>query len=68
MRDEEDAFTIDDLNEFLSAKTYDEQLEILLKHSLRNQKIIEIRRKEAEAHNADEPTAAPLPTSTTPNV
>ena len=54
MRDEEDAFTIDDLNEFLSAKTYAEQFEILLKHSQKNQKIIEIRRKKKmENYNAD---------------
>ena len=33
MEDAEDAFTIEDLNEFLSAKTYGEQFEILLKHS-----------------------------------
>ena len=43
MKDEEDAFTIEDWNEFKSAKTYAEQFEILLKHSQKNQKIIEIR-------------------------
>ena len=43
MRDEEDAFTIEDLNEFLSAKTYAEQFEILLKHSQKNQKAVEPR-------------------------
>ncbi len=54
MKDEEDAFTIDDLNEFLSAKTYAEQFEILLKHSQKNQKIIEIRRKKKmENYNAE---------------
>ena len=54
MKDEDDAFTIDDLNEFLSAKTYAEQFEILLKHSQKNQKIIEIRRKKKmENYNAD---------------
>ena len=54
MRDEEDAFTIEDWNEFKSAKTYAEQFEILLKHSQKNQKIIEIRRKKKmENYNAD---------------
>ena len=53
MRDEEDAFTIEDWNEFKSAKTYAEQFEILLKHSQKNQKIIEIRRKKMENYNAD---------------
>ena len=54
MKDEDEAFVIDDLNEFLSAKTYAEQLEILLKHSQKNQKIIEIRRKKKmENYNAD---------------
>ncbi len=53
MEDAEDAFTIEDLNEFLSAKTYGEQFEILLKHSEKNQKIIEIRRKKKmENYNA----------------
>ena len=54
MKDEEDAFTIEDWNEFQSAKTYAEQFEILLKHSQKNQKIIEIRRKKKmENYNAD---------------
>ncbi len=53
MKDEDEAFVIDDLNEFLSAKTYAEQLEILLKHSQKNQKIIEIRRKKMENYNAN---------------
>ena len=54
MKDEDDAFTIEDWNEFLSAKTYAEQFEILLKHSQKNQKIIEIRRKKKmENYNAD---------------
>ena len=54
MKDEDDAFTIEDWNEFKSAKTYAEQFEILLKHSQKNQKIIEIRRKKKmENYNAD---------------
>ena len=53
MKDEEDAFTIEDWNEFKSAKTYAEQFEILLKHSQKNQKIIEIRRKKMENYNSD---------------
>ncbi len=54
MKDEDESLTIDDLNEFLSAKTYAEQFEILLKHSQKNQKNIEIRRKhKMENYNAD---------------
>ncbi len=53
MKDEDKSLTIDDLNEFLSAKTYAEQFEILLKHSQKNQKIIEIRRKKMENYNAE---------------
>ena len=53
MKDEEESLTAEDLNEFLSAKTYAEQFEILLKHSQKNKKIIEIRRKKMENYNAD---------------
>ena len=52
-RDGEPALTMDDFREFLSAKTYEEQLGILLKHSEKNQKFIEIRRKKMENYNAD---------------
>ncbi len=52
-RDGEAALTMDDFREFLSAKTYEEQLGILLKHSEKNQKFIEIRRKKMENYNAD---------------
>ncbi len=45
MKQDKDALTAEDINEFLSAKTYAEQFEILLKHSQKNQQIIEIRRK-----------------------
>ena len=51
--DDDAALTMDDLNEFLSAKTYEEQFEILLKHSEKNTKFIEIRRKhKMENYNA----------------
>ena len=53
MKDEDESLTMDDLKEFLSAKTYAEQFEILLKHSRKNQKIIQIRRKKMENRNAD---------------
>ena len=53
MKYEDESLTAEDLNEFLSAKTYAEQFEILLKHSQKNQKIIEIRRKKMENYNAD---------------
>lgn len=53
MKDEEEVLTIDDLNEFLSAKTYEEQFGILLKHSEKNKKYIEIRRKKMENNNKD---------------
>ena len=61
MRDEEDAFTIEDWNEFKSAKTYAEQFEILLKHSEKNQKMIEAKRKNAEnrAQNPSPPSSLP---------
>ena len=52
-RDGEPALTMDDFREFLSAKTYEEQLGILLKHSEKNQKFIEIRRKKMENYNVD---------------
>ncbi len=51
--DDDAVLTMDDLNEFLSAKTYEEQFEILLKHSEKNKKYIEIRRKKMENYNAD---------------
>ncbi len=47
------ALTMDDFMEFLSAKTYEEQLGILLKHSEKNKNFIEIRRKKMENYNAD---------------
>ena len=53
MKYEDESLTAEDLNEFLSAKTYAEQFEILLKHSQKNKKIIEIRRKKMENYNAD---------------
>ena len=54
MDDDNEGLTEEDLKEFLSAKTYEEQFEILLKHSQKNQKIIEIRRKKKmENYNAD---------------
>ena len=52
--DDEESLTEEDLKEFLSAKTYEEQFEILLKHSQKNQKIIGIRRKKKmENYNGD---------------
>ncbi len=52
--EDDSGLTIDDLNEFLSAKTYEEQFGILLKHSEKNKKFIEIRRKQKmENYNAD---------------
>ena len=46
--DDDSALTIKDFQEFLSAKTYEEQFGILLKHSEKNKKFIEIRRKKME--------------------
>ena len=46
--DDDSALTIKDFQEFLSAKTYEEQFGILLKHSEKNKKYIEIRRKKME--------------------
>ncbi len=51
--DDDPALTPDDLREFLSAKTYEEQFGILLKHSEKNKKFIEIRRKNMENYNAN---------------
>ena len=52
--DEDTVLTPDDLREFLSATTYEEQFGILLKHSEKNKKFIEIRRKKKmENYNAD---------------
>ncbi len=52
--DDDSALTMDDFREFLSAKTYEEQFGILLKHSEKNKKFIEIRRKKKmENYNAD---------------
>ena len=51
---DEDALTLDDFMEFLSAKTYEEQLAILLVHSQKNQE--NIKKKESkimENYNAD---------------
>ena len=45
MEEEIDALTEEDFKEFLSAKTYEEQLKIVLKHSEKNQKGIESERK-----------------------
>lgn len=47
------AITMDDYREFLSAKSYEEQFGILLKHSEKNKNFIEIRRKKMENYNAD---------------
>ena len=51
--DDDSALTIKDFQEFLSAKTYEEQFGILLKHSEKNKKFIEIRRKNMENYNAN---------------
>ena len=51
--DEDTALTMEDFKEFLSAKTYEEQFGILLKHSEKNKNHIEIRRKKMENYNAN---------------
>ncbi len=53
MKDEKELLTLDDLNEFLSAKTYAEQFEILLKHSQKNQKAVELRTGNKHPHNVN---------------
>ncbi len=50
---DDSALTMEDFEEFLSAKTYEEQFGILLKHSEKNKKFIEIRRRKMENYNAD---------------
>ncbi len=50
----EDALTMSDLMEFLSAKTYEEQFAILIVHSQKNQENIQKRRAEImDNYNAD---------------
>lgn len=43
-KEPEEALTLDDLNEFMSAESYDKQWKILLAHAEKNKKIIKIRR------------------------
>ncbi len=52
-RDGGTVLTMDDFREFLSAKSYEEQFGILLKHSEKNKNFIEIRRKNMENYNAN---------------
>ena len=45
IEEETAAITEEDLKEFLSAKTYEEQFKILLAHSEKNQKSIEAKKE-----------------------